>query len=197
VADAGCGSGTHLVLLRQLGVPVAGFDLELSALSAGERRGVAVGDVTCPPFRTGGFDAVLCLGNTLSLLPDRAAQRRAMAGMAALVRCRGVVLVQGEDAAAVARCGPVVRGRALDGGAVHVRVFESRGRRVRMLAGVARPGSQSPLHEVWLLPTSPERLAQMAKPAGLRPLTLPASPPAGVGWWAAFVVGAERSAAGQ
>ncbi len=195
VADAGCGAGFHTVLLRELGVAVSGFDLAIAALVTGERRGVAVGDVTCPPFRNGRFDAVLCLGNTMSLLPDLGAQRRALAGMAGLLRPRGVVLVQGEDASAVARGGPLVRGRALDEGAMHVRVFEARGRRVRMLAGVARPGFESPLHEVWLLPTSPERLARVAKPSGLRPVKLLASPPAGAGWWAAFAVETESSAA--
>ncbi|MFZ5785161.1 MAG: class I SAM-dependent methyltransferase [Acidobacteriota bacterium] len=188
VADAGCGAGFHAALLRELGVSVAGFDLELAALAGGERGRVAVGDITLPPLRTGRFDAVLCLGNTMSLLPDRAAQRRALAGMAALVRPGGVVLLQGETASDVSRDGPVVRARALEDGALHVRVFETRGRRVRMLAGAARPGGESPLHEVWLLPTSAASLRLLGKARGLRSASLPARPPgAAATWWLALV----------
>ena len=184
VVDAGCGAGFHVRLLRGLGVRVAGCDLSLSALLAGERGGVAVTDLLAPALRPGLADAVLCLGNTLSLLPSRDAQRRALAALASLLRPGGALLLQGEDAAAVVAAGPLLRTRALADGSLHVRAFERRGRRVRMLAGAAAPGAEAPLHGVWLVPTSPASLARLARPLGLRPAALPVAPPgAAVTWW--------------
>lgn len=185
VVDAGCGAGFHVRLLRGLGVRVAGCDLSLSALLAGERHGVAACDLLAPALRPGLADAVICLGNTLSLLPSRDAQRRALASLASLLRPGGALLLQGEDAAAAVAEGPLLRTRQLADGSVHVRAFERRGARVRMLAGAAAPGAEAPLHGVWLLPTNAASLARMARPLGLRPVTLPVPPPgAAVTWWA-------------
>jgi SAM-dependent methyltransferase len=184
VVDAGCGAGFHVRLLRGLGIHVAGCDLSLSALLAGERRGVAVSDLLAPALRPGCADAAICLGNTLSLLPSRDAQRRALAALATLLRPGGTLLLQGEDAAAVVAAGPLLRTRALADGSVHVRAFERRGPRVRMLAGAAVPGAEAPLHGVWLVPTDPASLARLARPLGLCPAPLPVAPPgAAVTWW--------------
>ena len=185
MVDAGCGAGFHVRLLRGLGVRVAGCDLSLSALLAGERRGVAVTNLLAPALRPGLADAVLCLGNTFSLLPSRDAQRRALASLASLLRPGGTLLLQGEDAAAAVAAGPLLRTRALAAGSVHVRAFERRGRRIRMLAGAAAPGAEAPLHGVWLLPTNAASLTRMARPLGLRSVPLPVAPPgAAVTWWA-------------
>ena len=183
VADAGCGAGFHLELLRGLGVEATGFDLAVAALP---RAGRAVaGDLLAPPLRPGAFDAVLCLGNTMSLLPDRAGQRRALAALGGLVRPGSIVLLQGEDAGALVRQGPVLRTRRVEGG-VHVRMFERRGRRVRMLAGVAG-GKETTLAEAWLVPTGAADVRRLARPLGLRRVELPAPPPVGgSGWWVAL-----------
>jgi len=184
VVDAGCGAGFHVRLLRGLGLRVHGCDLALDALLAGERRGVAVADLLAPALRTGLADVVLCLGNTLSLLGSRALQRRALAALASLLRPGGALLLQGEDAAAAVAGGPLLRTRQLADGAVHVRAFERRGARVRMLAGAAAPGAEAPLHGVWLVPTNAASLARLARPLGLRPAALPVAPPgAAVTWW--------------
>lgn len=187
VVDAGCGGGFHLELLAVLGVGAVGVDLSLSALETAPRGLVVAGDVLAPPLPTGGFDAVLCLGNTVSLLPTRLTQRRAVAALARLLRPGGHLLVQGEDAGALVAAGPTVRTRSLPEGGVHVRVFEQRGRRVRMLAGVAPSSGEAVLTTSWLLPTSAATLARLAAPAGLRPAPFPAPPPAGSGWWVALV----------
>jgi SAM-dependent methyltransferase len=188
VIDAGCGAGFHVRLLRGLGVRVAGCDLSLSALLAGERNGVAVTDLLAPALRPGRADAVICLGNTFSLLPSRDAQRRALAALARLLRPGGALLLQGEDAAAAVAAGPLLRTRKLADGSVHVRAFERRGARVRMLAGAAAPGAEAPLHGVWLLPTNAASLTRMARPLGLRSVPLPFAPPgAAVTWWALLV----------
>jgi SAM-dependent methyltransferase len=188
VADAGCGAGFHVGLLRDLDVEAFGFDLAVAALRAGPRRTVSAGDVLAPPFRSAAFDAVLCLGNTISLLPDRAAQRRALTVLAALLRPGGVLVLQGEDAARNVARGPVMRTRRVDAETVHVRVFERRGRRVRMLAAVAPAGGEAPVEETLLLPTTAATIRRGAGHLGLRPVDLPAPPPGGgAAWWAALV----------
>lgn len=187
VADAGCGAGFHLGLLRDLGVGAVGFDLAVAALRAAPGHLVCAGDVLAPPFRPDAFDAVLCLGNTISLLPDRAAQRRALAVLAALLRPGGVLVLQGEDAARNVARGPVVRTRRVDADTVHVRLFERRGRRVRMLASVAPTGGEAPVEETLLLPTTAATIRRSAGPLGLSPVEVPAPPPgSGAAWWAAL-----------
>lgn len=187
VADAGCGGGFHLRLLRALGLEVVGFDLSLAALVPRGQAPVLVADLLAPPLRDRCCDAVLCLGNTLSLLADRRAQRRALAALAGLLRPGGMLVLQAEDAAATVAAGPRVRLRALPDGRLHVRAFERRGKWVRMLAGIASPGADAPLEAVRLLPTSASRVAGMARSLGLGPV--PLQPPAAgaVGsWWLAL-----------
>ena len=138
---------------------------------------MCAGDVLAPPFQPGAFDAVLCLGNTVSLLPDRAAQRRVLAVLGALLRPGGVLVLQGEDAARDVARGPVVRTRRIDAETVHVRLFERRGRRVRMLAGVAPAGGEAPVEETSLLPTTAGSITRSAGHLGLGPVDLPAPPP--------------------
>jgi SAM-dependent methyltransferase len=191
VVDAGCGSGFHLALLRELGVHAVGFDAAVSALAVRRAAGVAAGDLRTPPLRAGSFDAALCLGNTISLLPDRRAQREALAALAGLVGSGGVVLLQGEDAGAVVSGGALVRTRRIDATTLHMRVFEQAGRRVRMLAGVVRPGEEARLAVSWLLPTSPAALARPARGLGLLPVMLPLpAPGGGTSWWASFSLSA-------
>jgi SAM-dependent methyltransferase len=183
VADAGCGAGFHVKLLRSLEISVAGFDLSIASLLAGERHGVAVADVTAPPLAARA-DAAICLGNTISLLPTRAAQRRALAALAGVLRPGGVLLLQGEDTAAIVAAGPVVRTRALADGRVHVRAFDRHGARVGMLAGVVEPGREAPLERATFLPTTAVSLTRLARPLGLRSAPLPVAPPgAGATWW--------------
>jgi SAM-dependent methyltransferase len=183
VADAGCGAGFHLELLRPLGVSATGFDLAVAALP--RAAGAVAGDLLAPPLRPRIFDAALCLGNTLSLLADRSAQRRALTALASLLRPGGVVVLQGENAGALVRQGPVLRTRRVEG-SVHVRVFERRGRRVRMLAGVAA-GNDASLAETWLVPTGAGDVVRAARRLGLNRIDLPAQPPGvDAAWWVAL-----------
>jgi SAM-dependent methyltransferase len=189
VADAGCGAGFHLSLLRDLGVDGVGFDAALGVLAGHLVAKAAGADLLRPPFADGAFDAALCLGNTISLLPSRAAQREGLAALMRVTRAGGLVLLQGEDAGNLAAAGPMVRTRRLDETSVHVRVFERVGRKVRMLTGVAREGHDATLEEARLLPTSERTLSRMAGGLGLVRAALPAPPPGGTAaWWAAFSV---------
>lgn len=190
VADAGCGGGFHLRLLRALGLETFGFDLSLGALPPRTAAPVMVADLLAPPLRGSSFDAVLCLGNTLSLLGSRSMQCRALAVLGALLRPGGTLVLQAEDAAVTVATGARVRIRALPDGRVHVRAYERRGTWVRMLAGATRPGEDAPLEVVRLLPTSASRIATLARPLGLAPVPLQLPPTGAVGtWWLALRAG--------
>jgi SAM-dependent methyltransferase len=187
VLDAGCGAGFHLRLLRATDVDVVGFDLAFAALREAPRGMVMAADLLRPGVHAHIFDAVLCLGNTISLLADRHAQRQALGALALALKPGGVLLLQGEDAGALVSSAPQARVRTLADGSFHLRVFVRRGARVQMLAGIARPGMDSTLATSWLLPTSPAALRGMARRLGLAPVALPAQPPAGPSsswWWA-------------
>ena len=187
VADIGCGAGFHLALLADLGVAAFGIDLALGALASSPRGRVAAADLLAPPLRSGRFDGVLCLGNTLSLLPTRATQRQALGALAALLAPDGVLLLQGEDAATTVTRGPVARLRRLADGGVHVRVFVRRGRHVEMLAAVGRGDGETDLATTSLLPTGPRAVRGLARSCGLAPLPLPVPPPgAAPTWWVAL-----------
>jgi SAM-dependent methyltransferase len=189
VVDAGCGGGFHLRLLRELAVDAVGFDAALEALAGRSVAEVVCADILRAPFADGTFDATLCLGNTISLLPSRSLQRDGLSALMRLVRPGGLVLLQGEDTGALVVGGPVVRARSLNEAAVHVRVFERVGRRVRMLAGVVAGATDAPLQATWLLPTSAETVARLARSLGLVVVPLPVPPPtSSAGWWAAFSV---------
>ncbi len=101
-----------------------------------------------------------------------------------MLRPGGALLLQGEDTGALVADGPVVRTRTLSDGSVHVRAFERRGARVRMLAGVMVPNGETSAHGVWLLPTSAAGLEELARSRRLTPLPLPmGAPGGGVTWW--------------
>lgn len=187
VADVGCGAGFHLDLLGELGVTAVGVDLAVDALAVATRGRSAAADLLAPALRPAAFDGVLCLGNTVSLLAARAVQRRGLSALAALLRPDGVLLVQGEDAAAIVAHGPVARLRSLPEGGVHLRVFARRGRRVEMLAaGAAREG-ETPLATTSLLPTGAAEVRRLGRACGLAAVDLPASPPGGPAtWWVAM-----------
>jgi SAM-dependent methyltransferase len=187
VLDAGCGAGFHIALLRDLGVAVAGFDRSLAALLTAPRGLVVAGDLLLPPLQGAAADGVICLGNTISLLPSRRAQRQVLAALAGLLRPGGVVLLQGEDTRRLVAAGPLLRTRRIDPETVHVRVFERAGRQIRLLAGVARVGGEIQLEESCLLPTSAADLGRLAPARKLRRIEPPAAPPgAGATWWVAL-----------
>jgi len=108
VLDAACGTGMHAVALVQRGYAVAGADLSAGmverarshAATAGvetqfEVAGSAVSSGRRGPTRTGpGFDAVLCLGNSLPHLLTPAELAAALADFAACLRPGGLFLIQ-------------------------------------------------------------------------------------------------------
>ncbi len=84
--DAACGTGQHALALAQRGHAVCGADLSAGMISHAQanavQRGLKVnfkeagfGTLTAAfetEIKDGGFDALLCLGNSLPHLPDAA-----------------------------------------------------------------------------------------------------------------------------
>ena len=109
VLDAACGTGWHAIALAQRGYQVAGADLSAgmveraraNASQAGveaefQQRGF--GELSSA-FR--GFDAFLCLGNSLPHLLSAVEVRRALQDFAACLRPGGVLLIQNRNFDAV------------------------------------------------------------------------------------------------
>ncbi|MHA2071669.1 MAG: class I SAM-dependent methyltransferase [Candidatus Thorarchaeota archaeon] len=79
VLDMACGSGRHVVALASLGFDVVGFDTSEGMITAA-RNHAKIAEVevefhiadmqSFPSIVDGSFDVVLCLGNSLALLPS-------------------------------------------------------------------------------------------------------------------------------
>ncbi len=96
VLDAACGTGAHLVHLREW-FDVAGFDGSLSMLAVAMDKlpGVRLWDAELTEFSVREpFDAVVCLFSSIGYLLDEASLRASAARFAAAVRPGGVVLVE-------------------------------------------------------------------------------------------------------
>jgi SAM-dependent methyltransferase len=98
VLDAACGSGRHALLFGQWGLAVEAADispgmLELARRLAGDTPGVrCIQRGFAEPVRSGPFDAVVCLGNSLPLAGTSDAVARALACMLAALRPGGVLV---------------------------------------------------------------------------------------------------------
>lgn len=101
ILDAACGTGRHAELFSTWGLTVEGADISPAMIEKareqfGENerlrwvvRGFEHSDKGGPRF-----DAVVCIGNSLGLVADAAAMRRAIASMIASLRPGGVGIVQ-------------------------------------------------------------------------------------------------------
>lgn len=101
VLDAACGPGRHAAMFHSWGLSVEGADvdarmIEFCRSTHGEsdrlrwrRRSFAD-----PPPEPGAFDAVICVGNSLSLAEDDTLLERAVGAMLASLRPGGVCIVQ-------------------------------------------------------------------------------------------------------
>ncbi|HDP35990.1 MAG TPA: class I SAM-dependent methyltransferase [Candidatus Hydrogenedentes bacterium] len=98
VADLACGLGLHALFLAEHGAEVFASDLSEEMIRhAGERRPhtkitYAVADMRQP--QGGPYGLALCLGNSLSLLPNHEALRRFFAAVAAVLAPGGLLITQ-------------------------------------------------------------------------------------------------------
>jgi glycine/sarcosine N-methyltransferase len=110
VLDAACGTGVHALALARRGYAVVGADLSPGMIARARANAAAAGvDV---PFEVAGFgelnaqvgtgfDALLCLGNSLPHLLTPADLAAALADFAACLRPGGLLLIQNRNFDAV------------------------------------------------------------------------------------------------
>lgn len=99
VLDAACGTGRHAAMFASWGLQVQGADLSAAMIDHCRKLHAGVQGLEfvqrsfldAPPIE---FDAVVCLGNSLALLPSMTQVQEAMAGMLAGVRSGGALVVQ-------------------------------------------------------------------------------------------------------
>jgi glycine/sarcosine N-methyltransferase len=106
VLDAACGTGQHALALAQRGYTVVGADLSPRmierAMANAQAQGVSAEFVAAGfgELRArvgGGFDAVLCLGNSLPHVLTAADLAAALADFAACLRRNGLLLIQNRN----------------------------------------------------------------------------------------------------
>ncbi len=96
VLDAACGTGQHAALFAGWGLDVTGADLSPAMIARCCARDAAPGvrwlvhDFLEPHAPGSQFDAVICVGNSLALLPDAAAVGQALAALLASLRPGGI-----------------------------------------------------------------------------------------------------------
>jgi glycine/sarcosine N-methyltransferase len=106
ILDAACGTGMHAIALAQRGYKVVGTDLSAGMIERAQDNAEAAGvDVRLEVARFGelsaqmgtGFDAVLCLGNSLPHLLTPNDLAAALADFAVCLRPEGLLLIQNRN----------------------------------------------------------------------------------------------------
>ncbi len=101
VLDVACGTGHHAAMFCKWGLEAEGADVSPKMLDRcralhGEHETLRwrLRSYDLPSDPPGQFDAVLCIGNSLALVPDAAAAQRVIDAMMASLRPGGVCIVQ-------------------------------------------------------------------------------------------------------
>ena len=112
VLDVACGTGKHALALAQSGYEVVGADLSVGMIEQARKNAAAFGDQTrfvvagfgnqCDTVG-GGFDALLCLGNSLPHVLTTHALMATLADFGAVLRPGGLLLIQSRNFDAVMR----------------------------------------------------------------------------------------------
>lgn len=134
IVDAGAGSGRHAVYLAGKGYEVVASDAAECMVDEtrrhAEQEGVTVSALVCsfedvPDHVAEPVDAVLCLGNSLSMLPDPAAVERALRAFARVLRPGGLLVAHILNYGGLrARNKRISRPTALPDGALLLKVFD-------------------------------------------------------------------------
>jgi len=180
VLDAGAGSGRHASWLAKKGYEVIASDLAECMVEETRRHaseeGVALETLACsfeslPEQLTHPVDAVLCLGNSLSMLPDREGVRRSVEAFARILRPGGLLVAHVLNYRGLRKKGKrVSRPTRVPGGDLLLKIFdlEPEATRVNLVRLTEeRPGSWRSIHR-WapLLPLSLEELVDTFSGAG-------------------------------
>lgn len=114
VLDAACGTGKHAIALAQAGYHVSGADLSAGMIEQARENGRLAGVLPdklrfeqagfgqlAARFGRGGFDALLCLGNSLPHVLSLDEMGAALRDFAACLRPGGLLLIQNRNFDAV------------------------------------------------------------------------------------------------
>ncbi len=178
VADLACGTGPHALFMAEQGAHVVASDLsdEMVAYARAHRPHPHIAYTRCDMLDAAGgpWDLALCLGNSLSLLPDHDAVCRFLAHVYGQLAPGGLLLVQVLNYDAAAAKEPrhrVVRKRHQEADVVAVKSLVPEGRHTLLsLAFFAfREHRRISLAEsAVLLHVRSDALAEAAAGAGLR-----------------------------
>jgi SAM-dependent methyltransferase len=190
VLDCACGTGRHVIALAQWGFCAAGSDLSPQMIAAAEANarvaGVPVRLATASftdlasAFRPAErFDAVLCIGNSLTLAPSDEAVARAWREMHGVLQPGGIAVVHVFNWDRVVAAGLKIMPAVIvevEGREVSIlRVFHHRGPAIDLhLVSISRSAGGRTDTQVLTArqrPLGPERLADMAASAGFNELT--------------------------
>jgi glycine/sarcosine N-methyltransferase len=181
VLDVGCGTGEHLSWFSEQGVRGYGLEPDESMFrELGRRRwpgavpALAPSGVEALPAAVAErVDLVLCLGNTLAHLPDRAAVRQAVGRMVATLAPRGRVVLQTVNFDRILAEGraafPVIERTAPGGGRIaFFREYDMTGlpERIMFKTRLVTPAGER--SAAWpLLPLRKDEVAQHLRKAGV------------------------------
>ncbi|MCX6340459.1 MAG: class I SAM-dependent methyltransferase [Candidatus Aureabacteria bacterium] len=103
ILDCACGTGRHAILFAKNGLSVTGIDIDSERIKLAHENAVGAGvDVRFETaafselnrlFSLPKFDAVICVGNSLSQLPGLPAVEEAIRSMAAVCRPGGMLVL--------------------------------------------------------------------------------------------------------
>jgi glycine/sarcosine N-methyltransferase len=162
IADVACGTGRHAAMFRDWGLDVIGADLSLAMLARARQlfgespqlqwRQQSFDQPIAP---AGSLDAVVCLGNSLALVKDRAQAHQALRTMIGAVRPGGLTIVHVLNVWALPDGPPVwqksVR-RSVNGQAV------------LLVKGVQRQGESARVNLLVIPPDAPEQFRTESVP---------------------------------
>ena len=177
VLDAACGPGAYTLALQKRGLEVIAVDSSRGAIAVCTERGCAdarVMDVRELRFEPATFDAVLLMGGSFGLGPDRAGQIELLRRLHEITTSDGIVV--GSTLNPIATGGS----KAAPGADLHA-AYHERNRRVGKPPGLIRiriayRGRQGPWFEVWMM--TPDEIEATATSAGWRVRSLDPSQPA-------------------
>jgi SAM-dependent methyltransferase len=109
--DAGCGQGRHLRHFLECGLDATGLDFSADMLAAARQGGLpemrlVQGDIRCPPFPEGHFDAVTSLFTAFGFFDDPAEDLTALTAFRRSLRPGGWLILETIHAGAAARSWP-------------------------------------------------------------------------------------------
>lgn len=186
VLDAACGTGQHLILFSGWGLSCTGSDADAEMIARARANSQAAGvalDLFVAPFAdlparvSEPFDVVLCVGNSLSMVPESEVEA-SVAGLAAAVRPGGALVVHVLNALRFAKPGAQflpLQVRERDGRTVlFQKVFEPRadglGVHFLVIAQQADGAWSSGVDSNVIANRAPDRMQALLQAVGLGPI---------------------------